>query len=458
VLQGKNFFRRLSDSRGIMRPKNGENRGVFVAAGGFLGVPGKRICYNDTDIIFQRGRFFVDQGQMGALKKESLERERIWTKDFVLICLANFFVFLGFQMTLPTLPLYVEHLGGNDQLIGLVVGIFTLSALAVRPYAGHALESRGRGMVYLTGLAIFVISVGSYSLITSLILLFAMRIVQGAGWGLSTTAAGTIATDLIPASRRGEGLGYYGLSGNLALAFGPSLGLVLTEHISFPLLFSICAALGLTAFLLSSLIRYKKVEWQPGKAAAVKWDFYEKNALKPSLLIFFITVTFGGIATFLPLYTHEKGVAGIQWYFIIYAAALMLSRIFSGKIYDRRGHIAVFLPGTALICAAMLLLSWLPNSLTLFTAAFLYGMGFGAVQPALQAWAVGSSPKNRRGMANATFFSFFDLGIGIGAMTFGQIGHWLGYRDIYLTAAFSVLVSMGMYLWILRNEKPSRAA
>jgi predicted MFS family arabinose efflux permease len=85
-------------------------------------------------------------------------------------------------------------------------------------------------------------------------------------------------------------------------------------------------------------------------------------------------------------------------------------------------------------------------------------MGFGAVQPALQAWAVGSSPKNRRGMANATFFSFFDLGIGIGAMTFGQIGHWLGYRDIYLTAAFSVLVSMGMYLWILRNEKPSQAA
>ncbi|MBS4189748.1 MFS transporter [Bacillus sp. FJAT-49705] len=377
--------------------------------------------------------------------------EKIWTKDFSLIVLSNFFVFLGFQMTLPTIPLFVEELGGNDQLIGFVVGIFTFSALLLRPYAGHALESKGRRFVYLTGLIIFVLSIGSFGFVNSLIFLFIMRIVQGVGWGLSTTASGTIATDLIPTRRRGEGMGYYGLSGNLALAFGPSLGLTLAGVLTFKQLFLICAVLGLAAFILSSFIRYKKVE--PKSVPLKKWDFYEKSALPPSLLLFFITVTFGGIATFLPLYSVQEGVEGIQWYFLLYALALMVSRTFAGKIYDQKGHQAVFIPGTILIFIAMGLLAWLPNSFILFTAAILYGLGFGTVQPALQAWSVKETPSNRRGMANATFFSFFDLGVGIGAILFGQIAHWFGYSAIYTLSAVSILCSILLYLGILAKNR-----
>lgn len=97
--------------------------------------------------------------------KTKEKQEKIWTRDFFLICLANFFVFLGFQMTLPTIPLFVKELGGGDQLVGAVVGIFTFSALAIRPYAGHALESKGRGLIYLVGLVIFVLSIGSYAFV-----------------------------------------------------------------------------------------------------------------------------------------------------------------------------------------------------------------------------------------------------------------------------------------------------
>ncbi|WP_420768403.1 MFS transporter [Parageobacillus thermoglucosidasius] len=379
-------------------------------------------------------------------------KEKIWTKDFVLICLANFFVFLGFQMTLPTIPLFVEYLGGNDQLIGLVVGIFTFSALIMRPFAGHALETKGRRFVFLLGLAIFVISVGSYSFITSIVLLFMMRVIQGIGWGFSTTAAGTIATDIIPASRRGEGMGYYGLSGNLALAFGPSAGLLLAGILPFHHLFLICATLGLASLLFAANITYKKVEKQQMQAQH-KWDIYEKSALEPSVLLFFLTVTFGGIASFLPLYAAEKGVSGIQWYFLLYALALMVTRTFAGRLYDKKGHRAVFIPGAALILIAMLLLAWLPNNVVLFAAAILYGLGFGTVQPALQAWSVERAAKNRKGMANATFFAFFDLGVGVGAMIFGQISHWFGYSSIYITAAFSVLVSISFYLYILHRNK-----
>jgi MFS family permease len=384
------------------------------------------------------------------------QKERIWTRDFILICLANFFIFLGFQMTLPTIPLFVEHLGGNDQLIGLVVGIFTFSALLIRPYVGHALESKGRGGVYLAGLAIFVLSVGSFGFATGMFFLFALRIVQGVGWGFSTTASGTIATDLIPAKRRGEGMGYYGLSGNIALAFGPSLGLGLVGVLTFQELFFICAGLGLAALLLASRIHYKKVEEKTEKAANVKWDLYEKSALKPSMLLFFITVTFGGIAAFLPLYAAQKGVDGIQWYFLMFAIFLMLSRTFAGQLYDRKGHQAVFIPGSAMILAAMLLLAWLPNSGILYVAAALYGLGFGSLQPALQAWAVEEAPRNRKGMANATFFSSFDLGVGIGAITFGQIGHIWGYPSIYITSAISVLVSILLYLYLLWKGQAER--
>lgn len=383
--------------------------------------------------------------------KQSASSERIWTRDFMLVLLSNFFVFLGFQMTLPTIPLFVEKLGGNDQLIGIVVGIFTFSALLLRPYAGHALETRGRRFVYLIGLGVFVLSVGSFGFVNSLLFLFMLRVVQGFGWGFSTTASGTIATDLIPAKRRGEGMGYYGLSGNIALAFGPTLGLALTGIISFKQLFLLSAALGLAALFLSSRICYKQVE--PQAAALKKWDIYEKSALKPSLLLFFITVTFGGIASFLPIYSAQRGIGGIHWYFLLFAIALMISRTFAGRIYDQRGHHAIFIPGAILILISMVLLAWLPNSNIMYTAAILYGLGFGSVQPALQAWSVKEAPANRRGMANATFFSFFDLGVGIGAIVFGQIAYLFGYSTIYLTAAGSVAISIILYIWILLTKR-----
>ncbi|MBO0992920.1 MFS transporter [Bacillus sp. SD088] len=385
--------------------------------------------------------------------QEANIKEKIWTRDFVLICLANFFIFLGFQMTLPTLPIFVKELGGSDQMIGIIVGIFTFSALLFRPYAGHSLESKGRRFVYMFGLCIFVLSVGSYSFIGSIALLLIMRIVQGIGWGFSTTASGTIATDLIPPKRRGEGMGYFGLSGNLALAFGPSLGLTLAGVIPFSQLFLICGGMGLAALLLSTRIRYKQVEESPNKAVVPKFDIFEKSAIQPSLLLFFITVSFGGIASFLPLYAAEKSIAGIEVYFLVYALFLMLSRTFAGKIYDKKGHLYVFLPGTILVFIAMVLLSWLPNLTVMLIAAGLYGLGFGSVQPALQAWAIDSSPNNRKGMANATFFSFFDLGVGLGAMVFGQLAFLYGYNVIYVTSAGSVMLSIVLYLYLLIRTK-----
>ena len=403
------------------------------------------------EINFKRNGDFFMNAQPS--RQAAATEDRIWTRDFVFVCLANFFVFLGFQMTLPTLPLFLKELGGNDRLVGVIVGVFTFSALLLRPYAGHALESKGRGFVYMVGLAVFVISIASFSFISSILLLFLLRILQGMGWGFSTTAGGTIATDIIPPKRRGEGLGYFGLSGNLALALGPTLGLTLVGIISFAQLFMICAGFGLIALLFASRIRYKKVEQSEATASPVRFDIFERTAIQPAILLFFITATFGGIATFLPIFAIERGIAGIELYFLLYAAFLMISRTFAGRIYDKRGHLYVFMPGALMIFIAMLMLAWLPNTAVLLTAASLYGLGFGSVQPALQAWSVENAPANRRGMANATFFSFFDLGIGLGAILFGQMAYLFGYASIYAASAGSVLMAMIIYIFLYVRAK-----
>lgn len=396
------------------------------------------------------------KGDIHVKKEEVLElaheQQKIWTRDFILICMVNFFLFLGFQMTLPTIPLFVEHLGGKEQLIGLVVGIFTFSALLIRPISGHVIETKGRRFIFLIGLVLFFISVGSYTLATSLWFLFAMRIFQGAGWGLSTTAAGTVVTDLLPVKRRGEGMGYFGLSGNIAMAFGPSLALALVPIVSFQILFALCSVLVAIALVLSLFIRYKPVDKHTVTAHKKKWDIYEKTALQPSLLLFFITVTFGGIASFLPLHTLEVGVKGITWYFFFFAIAVMLSRTFGGRLYDQKGIRAIFIPSALSIIVGMLLLAFLSHEWMLIAAAFFYGIGYGMVQPALQAWAVNKAPSDRKGMASATFFSLFDLGVGLGAMIFGFIAKYWGYSSIYITAAISVMISIVLYIVFIKKE------
>ncbi|HBV23793.1 MAG TPA: MFS transporter [Jeotgalicoccus sp.] len=390
----------------------------------------------------------------------SNRKSRIWTKDFIIIVIANFFIFTSFQMTLPTLPLYVQEIGSSETWVGIIVGIFTFSALLIRPFGGKMLDTTGRAPVFITGLAILVISLYSLAVSTTILILVAVRIVQGIGWGLSNTASGTIASDLVPKDRRGEGLGFFGLSGNLALAIGPALGLFLVNHIEFSTLFIICGSLTLIALVLALNVRYVKpepltdVEMQEDADTASRFNFVEKRALPASALLFFITFTFGGIATFLPAYTFSEGFQPhyIQIYFILYAFALVTTRFFAGRIYDRRGLAIVFIPGIILIVAGLTLLAILDSPMYLFAGAILYGLGFGTVQPALQASAINTTPLRKRGMANATFFSAFDLGVGLGAITFGLVAQYADYSSIYWISASSGVLSLILF-FILRSAR-----
>lgn len=374
-------------------------------------------------------------------------KKKFITRDFILICFSNFFLFLGFQMTMPMLPYFIRDIGGSDQIVGIIVGFFTFSALFTRSFAGQAVETRGRKFVYVLGLSLFVLSIGSYAFLSSLYLVFFVRLLQGTGWGCSGTASGTIASDFIPASRRGEGMGIYALGANVALAIGPALSLTLMEKLSFHEMFLICAGSGVVSVFLSLFIHYKKVD-KTTKKANEKHHFFEKAVWRPSLLMFLITVTFGGIASFLPRHAEKHGIdiSHVKYYFVVYAFALMSTRFFMGKLYDRKGMKYVFPPGAIMIFIAMLLLAWLPNMTVLLIAAVFYGWGFGMLQPAFNAWSISLVPTNKRGAATATFFSSFDLGVGIGAILFGQISHIFGYQMIYIISACSIVIAFFIFL------------
>lgn len=388
-------------------------------------------------------------------------KSKIWTKDFIIIVIANFFIFTSFQMTLPTLPLYVQEIGSSETWVGIIVGVFTFSALLIRPLGGSLLDTTGRAPVFLIGLTILVLSLYSLAISTTILILVIVRVVQGVGWGLSNTASGTIASDLVPKDRRGEGLGFFGLSGNLALAIGPALGLFLVNHIEFSTLFIICGSLTLVALILALNVKYVKpepltdLEIEEDKANAARFNFVEKKALPSSMLLFFITFTFGGIATFLPAYTFQQGFEPhyIQIYFVLYALSLVTTRFFAGRIYDRRGLGIVFIPGSILIIAGLVLLAILNSPAYLFAGAILYGLGFGTVQPALQASAINTSPVRKRGMANATFFSAFDLGVGLGAITFGLVAQYADYAAIYWISAASGVLSLILFFILKSLQK-----
>ncbi|KJS11466.1 MAG: MFS transporter [Desulfotomaculum sp. BICA1-6] len=379
---------------------------------------------------------------------ETGQKVPLWTRDFILICLANLTIFLGFQMLLPTLPVYVKHLGGDEAMAGLVIGVFTISAVLIRPFVGMALDVYGRKVIYLVGLVIFLLSSLAYNWAPTVAMLLAIRFIHGFGWGAASTAGGTIATDVIPKQRLGEGMGYYGLAATLSMAVAPAAGLYIISNAGFTTLFVISAALGVATFILGSLIHYEKIA-----GAGQRGALYERSALRPSLVMFFVTTTYGAVVSFIALYGAQRGIVNIGIFFTVYAVVLTLIRPVAGILVDRRGFNVVVIPGIICIGAAMLVLSQAQTLSMFLLAGVIYGVGFGSVQPGMQALAVKNVPPNRRGAANATFFSSFDLGIGIGATLWGIVSKLTDYSQMYLYASIPALVALVVYI-ILSGREP----
>lgn len=380
------------------------------------------------------------------------EGNALWTKEFIILAMSNFMLFVAFQMLIPTLPVFITDKGGDQLAVALVVSLFTVSALLVRPFTGKALDSMGRRPVLLSGLAIFLFSVFGYYWMASVALVLALRFVHGIGWGIVTTTYGTIVSDIIPAERRGEGMGYFGMFTNLAMAVGPLIGLSVSQSFGYGWLFGISGGLTGVAMILTRMAEIKAPIGMTQPFAAAGGGLFEKKALFPALLALLTGVMYGGVVSFITLFGQEVGIENVGLYFLFNAISLMLVRPLAGKLFDKKGPFWVLMPGGVLTGIAVVVLSYSTTELGLIAAAILFGIGAGSVQPSLQAWTIQRVDPSRRGAATGTFFSAFDLGIGGGAMILGAIAKHTGFAMMYRYSLFAMILYLIIYLFYVVEQ------
>lgn len=378
------------------------------------------------------------------------ENGKLFTKNFILTSLSTFTLFTSFYFLLITLPFYIQKLGGSESEIGYIIGVFTISAVFLRPFIGREVDKHGRKKLLVAGMVVFFLSMMLYNYTNDVTSLLLLRILHGIGWGAVTTAASTLIADIAPPARRGEAMGIFGMSSNVAMAIGPVLSMILLKAYDFPVLFSVSAAIALISLLLVLPISEKVVK-RP------ETPLFSKEALFPSALMFTISLTYGSIVSFLPLFQEKQGIANAGIFFSVFAITLILVRALAGKLSDIKGRKFVIVPGMIIITLGLWFVAT-ANSLTTFlAAALLYGLGFGLFHPTLMALLVDRVSPQGRGAAMGTFSAAFDLGIGVGSIIMGivlqvagsvlkdKFGEFAGFAAIYILGGLIVLAASVLF-------------
>lgn len=368
---------------------------------------------------------------------------KLWTRDFALIIVINLLVFTNHIMNLSTFPFYVESLGGNESVAGIVATAFSLVAVALRPFIGWMLDNGKRRLILVLGLVGLAVAPMGYLAVPILSVAILFRMLHGASLACSNTTTATIASDVIPGPRFAEGMGLFGMATALATAIAPALGLALMNK-GFNVLFMVGTVLAVLALVLFQLVRTPRLEVSP-KPLDVK-ALFNADALPASAIMLVFMLTFGALENFLPKYAVENGLPSGGIFFAIMAVMLLLVRVFLGKLVDRRGEGIFVYTCNAAMMAAFLLMAFVPNDVTFYLAAVLAGYGFGGLEPALQSMAVHTASDESRGSANSTFLCAYDIGIGVGAGIAGVLITNLGYGSMWAIMSVACVASVVLYL------------
>ncbi|MCL5958342.1 MAG: MFS transporter [Chloroflexi bacterium] len=370
--------------------------------------------------------------------------DTLFTRNFLLICLTTLISFIGFYLLIPTLPVYVLQIGGHAADVGLVLGSVTITSVAFRPLIGIQSDRRGRRVILLAGLAGSFIAMALYLFATTIPSMVAVRFLQGIAWAASTTTLTTLIADIAPPARRGEAIGYFGVSSNLAMAVGPALGMAIINSQSFTTLFLVCAVLALIAVITGLAVpETRRARNEPAEVhAKPKTSSFSSEAISPAIVAFLVTISYGSISAFLPLYAKGFGVDNPGLFFTVFAIVLLLSRPLFGRVSDLYGRGAVLVPGIVLMAAGLVVLALSGTLFALVLVGLLFGLGFGASQPALMALAVDRVDGPNRGTAMGYFTAAFDMGVGAGAIVMGLLVQFVGYSNIFLIAAVAAIFGL----------------
>jgi len=259
---------------------------------------------------------------------------RLWTLNILLVCFSSFSVYIAFYGLLATLPVYIYDFGGLASTIGLALGLISVAAVIIRPLAGIVLDRYGRKKILITGLFLFLLPTLAYVWLIPVAALLVFCFVQGFGWGICTTSLGTVATDVIPKDRLGEGLGSFGAASSISMASAPALSLWLIETFSFRIWFVVAALLCIISIVLALNIKFSKLE---GRQKEDKLVFLEKATLRPAIVVLLIAVAYSSLFSFLALFMRHQGRNDVGVFFAVLAATTLVSRFYYGRIVDVMG-------------------------------------------------------------------------------------------------------------------------
>ncbi|MBO6098817.1 MAG: MFS transporter [Prevotella sp.] len=383
------------------------------------------------------------------LDKEHTALPKLWNANYTKVWTANFMIFFSFMLVMPLLPLYMtEEFGAGKHTIGVVLSGYTVTALFARLFSGYIVDTFNRRTVLLLSYGLFACFFLGYLIGGSMILFAIVRTMHGAPFGTTTVANSTVAIDVLPSVRRAEGIGYYGLANNLGTAISPTIGLFLYEAVgNFQIIFLLSFFMAALGVFINYTVRFPKKtlpqrsDLNPlnplNQRSIMRLDrFFLVKSWSVGLMLAALAFPYGVISTYIAIYAKEQlGLTkGAGAYFLVLSVCLMLSRLTGGKSLRQGRVIHNAAIGMSISVLGYLCFASFHNFFGVFANAVLLGLGNGHMMPAVQNMFVNIAPHNRRGTANASFLTSWDLGVGLGVLVGGIAVELCDYYAAFWTA------------------------
>lgn len=386
-------------------------------------------------------------------------REKLWNGNYLRVWSANFMLFFAFYLLTPLLPLYLATTFHADRAVtGIVLSGYTITALIARPFSGYIVDTYPRKKVLMWCFFLFAICFGGYFLTWSLMLFAIIRTLHGAPFGALTVANSTMAIDVLHTSRRAEGIGYYGLSNNIAMALGPSVGMFIYRGVNnFDLLFGISLAVALLGLLIDSGVKPKPRELVPPSKERQRMSldrFFLVAGWSEAIVIALLSFGFGVLSTYIAIYTEHKlhFKDGTAIFFALLSVGLILSRLVGSRSL-RKGLIVENAQwGMTLSMFGYLLFVAVPNEIGYYGAALIIGMGNGHMFPAMQSMFINLAPNSKRGTANSTLLVSWDVGIGLGIIIGGAVAQYASYTAAFWNAFVVNAIGVAFFWLYVRSS------
>jgi len=382
-------------------------------------------------------------------------KERLWNANYWKVMTANFSMAFSFYLLTPLLPLYLsENFNATKDMIGLVLSGYTLTALLVRPFSGYVADSFPRKKVLLASLFVYFLCFGTYLLASTLLLFAIVRTLHGAPFGSASVANSTMAIDVLPSSRRNEGIGYYGLSNNIATAIAPTVGIFVYRYFhNFDLLFWMAFAIATLGFFVNTTIQPRERQILKDKKAISLDRFFLVKGWMLAVNMICFGLCYGVLSNYLAIYGKETmGITtGTGTFFLLLSLGLILSRLQGVKAL-RKGRLTHNAgEGIAISTVGYALFVLVPHEVGYYGSALLIGLGNGHMWPAFQNMIISIANNNERGTANSTLLTSWDLGVGLGVLMGGFVVEFFDY-----TTAFWSIVAVhvvGLLLFFAATKK-----